>query len=76
MNMELKRKLPTPQTIKDMYPVSEELAMQKECPYLNVSEAVTGEDGCLRPELTTDGIHLNTAGCKEWLNYLKTHAVS
>ncbi len=43
---------------------------------MNVSEAVTGEDGCLRPELTTDGIHLNTAGCKEWLNYLKTHAVS
>ena len=30
MNMELKCKLPTPQTIKDMDPVSEELAMQKE----------------------------------------------
>lgn len=56
--------------------ILEELALEKECPYLNVSEAVTGEDGCLRPELTTDGIHLNTAGCKEWLNYLKTHAVS
>ena len=56
--------------------ILEELALEKECPYLNVGEAVTGEDGCLRPELTTDGIHLNTAGCKEWLNYLKTHAVS
>lgn len=56
--------------------ILEELALEKECPYLNVSEAVTGEDGCLRPELTTDGIHLNTAGCKEWLNYLRTHAVS
>ena len=56
--------------------ILEELALEKECPYLNVGEAVTGEDGCLRPELTTDGIHLNTAGCKEWLDYLKTHAVS
>ena len=26
MNMEFKRKLPTPQTVKDMYPVTEELA--------------------------------------------------
>ena len=30
MNMEFKRKLPTPQTIKDMYPVSEELAQRKQ----------------------------------------------
>lgn len=29
MNMEFKRKLPTPQTIRDMYPVSPELARQK-----------------------------------------------
>ena len=29
MNMEFKRKLPTPQTIRDMYPVSPELAQQK-----------------------------------------------
>ena len=56
--------------------ILEELSLEKECPYINVGEAVTGEDGCLRPELTTDGIHLNTAGCKEWLDYLKTHAVS
>lgn len=56
--------------------ILKELALEKECPYLNVSEAVMGEDGCLRSELTTDGIHLNTAGCKEWLDYLRTHAVS
>lgn len=56
--------------------ILEELALEKECPYLNVKEAVTGEDGCLRPELTTDGVHLNTAGCREWLDYLRTHAVS
>ena len=29
MNMEFKRKLPAPRTVKDMYPVSEELAQNK-----------------------------------------------
>ena len=51
----------------------EDLAAEKDCPYLNVAEAVTGEDGCLRPELTTDGVHLNTRGCQAWLEYLKNH---
>ena len=53
----------------------EELSAEKDCPYLNVAEAVTGEDGCLREELTSDGVHLNTAGCQVWLDYLKTHTV-
>ena len=53
----------------------EELSAEKDCPYLNVAEAVTGEDGCLREELPSDGVHLNTAGCKVWLDYLKTHTV-
>lgn len=51
------------------------LAEEKDCAYVNVAEAVTGEDGCLRPELTSDGVHLNTAGCKIWLDYLRTHPV-
>ena len=53
----------------------EDLAAEKDCPYRNVAEAVTGEDGCLRQELTTDGVHLNTAGCQAWLEYLKQHPV-
>ena len=53
----------------------EDLAAEKSCPYLDVAEAVTGEDGCLRQELTTDGVHLNTAGCQAWLEYLKQHPV-
>lgn len=52
-----------------------QLAEEKNCPYLNVAEAVTGEDGCLKPELTSDGIHLNKAGCAVWLDYLRTHPV-
>ena len=42
---------------------------------MNVAEAVTGEDGCLRKKLTSDGIHLNTAECVEWRGYLKTNPV-
>lgn len=53
----------------------EELAAEKDCPYINVAEAVSGEDGCLRKELTTDGVHLNKAGCVAWLEYLRTHSV-
>jgi len=42
-------------------------------PYLDVAEAVRDEAGCLRSDLTSDGVHLNTAGCKVWLDYLRTH---
>lgn len=51
------------------------LAQEKNCLYLNVAEAVTGEDGCLRPELTSDGVHLNTAGCALWRDYLMCHPI-
>ena len=44
MNMEFKRKLPTPQTIKDMYPVSETLAAQKEKNDRQIRAVLTGED--------------------------------
>ena len=54
----------------------EELAQEKKCPYLNVAEAVVDETGCLRPELTSDGVHLNIAGSKEWVAYLKSHPVN
>jgi hypothetical protein len=53
----------------------EELAVEKACPYLNIAEAVTDETGCLRAEWTFDGVHLNPAGCKAWLDYLRTHPV-
>lgn len=53
----------------------EELAQEKACAYVNVAETVTGEDGCLREELTADGVHLNQEGCRQWLAYLRTHTV-
>lgn len=53
----------------------QELAAEKGCPYLNVAEAVTDESGCLREDWNFDGVHLNVAGCRAWLEYLRTHAV-
>ena len=52
-----------------------ELSQQYGCPYLNVAEALTDENGCLPEELSFDGVHLNRAGCGRWLNYLRTHSV-
>jgi len=51
------------------------MAEELDCFYVNMSEAVVGEDGCLRSELTSDGVHLNIKGCKLWLEYLKTHSI-
>ena len=44
MNLEFKRKLPTPQTVKDMYPVTEELARQKRENDRQIKAVITGED--------------------------------
>lgn len=51
------------------------LAEEKQCPYLDVAAALCDERGCLRDEWTSDGVHLNTKGCKVWLEYLRTHPV-
>lgn len=51
------------------------LAEEKDCALVDVAEALAGEDGCLPKELNFDGVHLNPAGCKIWLEYLRTHSV-
>ena len=52
------------------------MAEENGCAYVDVAEALTGEDGCLPEELSFDGVHLNRAGCRLWLNYLRTHSVA
>ena len=49
----------------------EELAEKTDCVFLDPASAVTGEDGTLPAEWTTDGVHLNSAGCRKWLEYLR-----
>ena len=55
--------------------VIRQLAEEKQCPYVDVAAAMTDEQGCLRSDGTSDGVHLNTKGCKAWLEYLRTHPV-
>lgn len=55
--------------------VIRDLAEEKECALVDVAEALSGEDGCLPADLNFDGVHLNPAGCKLWLDYLRTHSV-
>ena len=55
--------------------VIRQLAEEKQCPYIDVAPAMTDEKGCLRSDWTSDGVHLNTKGCKAWLDYLRTHPV-
>ena len=51
------------------------LAEEKDCYFLDVAACLTGKDGLLPKDLNFDGIHLNPAGCKVWLNYLRTHSL-
>lgn len=51
------------------------LAEEKDCALVDVAEVLTGEDGCLPADLNFDGVHLNPAGCRIWLEYLRTHTV-
>ena len=52
-----------------------QLAEEKEVAYVNVAEAVTDETGKLPEDATADGVHLQPASCKIWLEYLKTHTI-
>lgn len=61
--------------IREYNDLLEELAQEKGCVYLDVASAVSDETGCLRSDWNFDGVHLNTAGCKAWLQYLKEHPV-
>lgn len=61
--------------IREYNALLEDLAQEKGCVYLDVASAVSDEAGCLRADLTFEGIHLNPAGCRAWLQYLKEHPV-
>ena len=51
------------------------LAEEKSCDLVDVAEAVTDENGYLRAEWNSDGVHLNIKGCRAWLEYLRVHPV-
>lgn len=51
------------------------LAEEKGCYFLDVAACLSDGKGLLPKDLNFDGIHLNPAGCKVWLNYLRTHSL-
>lgn len=61
--------------IADYNGVIKTLAEEKECYFLDVAACLTDGKGLLPKDLNFDGIHLNPAGCKIWLNYLRTHSL-
>jgi len=61
--------------IKAYNEVIKALAEEKECWFLDVASCLTGKGGVLPVKQTTDGVHFNTAGCKTWLGYLRTHSL-
>lgn len=49
------------------------IADEKGVRYLAVSSAVSDRSGCLPPEASTDGVHLNAKYCGKWCEYLRSH---
>ncbi len=49
------------------------LADENECWYVDLCDALAGDDGYLPSEVTTDGVHFTASEYKVWLDYLKTH---
>ena len=49
------------------------LAAERGCWYVDLVEALAGEDGYLPEENSTDGIHLTQPTYRVWANYLRTH---
>lgn len=52
-----------------------ELAQEKECYYIDLCDALAGEDGFLPANKTWDGIHFNASYYKVWLEYLQYHYI-
>ncbi len=50
-----------------------QMALEEGCHYLNVYSALVDESGGLNPSYTTEGLHMNAAGYKAWIDYLLRH---
>lgn len=71
----LEQELLTNERITELNGMIAEMAAEKGCFYLNVSEAVADENGCLPDELSADGMHFGVSTYRVWLDYLLTHTV-
>lgn len=51
------------------------IAKEKQCYYIDLVSALSGEDGYLPASETSDGVHFSSTMYSKWLNYLKTHYI-
>ena len=51
------------------------LALEKECYYVDLMDALADEEGYLPEEKSVDGVHLTRSKYMEWADYLRTHYV-
>ena len=52
-----------------------QFAQEQKAYYIGINSVVSTEDGSLKQEMTTDGIHLKAQYMDLWREYLRTHAV-
>lgn len=52
-----------------------QFAIQQKCYYIDAGPVLSDESGCLRPEMTSDGIHLASRYMGVWKQYLMENAV-
>jgi hypothetical protein len=52
-----------------------ELAGEKHCYYIDLCEALAGDDGYLPSGVTSDGVHFSASEYKIWLEYLRHHYI-
>ena len=50
--------------------IIEKMCRKEKVVYLDVASSVRGEDGCLPPGASVDGVHCNKQYCEIWLEYL------
>lgn len=50
------------------------MATERGCYYIDLYKALAGGDKCLPDDIAQeDGIHMNEAGCRKWIDYLLCH---
>ena len=51
------------------------MAASQEVYYLDVSEAIKDENGCLPADVSADGMHFGVSTYETWVDYLLSHTV-
>lgn len=61
--------------IQEYNSLMRQAAQEKQVAFLDLYPGFADENGELPADATSDGIHIKSAYCKQWLEYLRTHTV-